>query len=818
MEQGTRIVLACALSIVVAEAAHAQPSGAHPRIWLDAGVVSAWQGMQNDPASPVARAIDTCTDAHDNPSDYADGEYQGFAWVEALGACLVAFATTNDAEHRDTAIVYLSALLDDRETVGDGNGPSYNGGVGIVSQDTGYSMRTHGVWAALGYDWLYDHLTPARRDSAHARFVQWLAFHDEADTYMRAQPGANYHAGHVLAVTLIAIGHGHEMNTYASGSGTALYDYVTDEMWGEVMANGYSPRGTLLGGDWLEGYQYAPLSLVSYSLAGRALVEQGETIAWLDDYQADVFHRYLHGLSPSDRAFVGGDTDDESPLIEPSALPLYGIIAGVASPAIKAQAQAELARLALDEPDDFRLLFEALAAAEQVAPAPIDRASLPRAFLAEGAGNFYGRTRFDANATWFASQCRGGVVDHQHMNAGNVVLSRGADDLLVDPGPYGSLSTLTGNAPTMSQPHFADNYQPSQGAFGESWGGELVPANEATRFLFARGTASNVLVSRCDLTGQFRFRDVPSSIVSSATRDVVVLPGESGASMLLVDRMLTTAAYASDANPMLMRFHGLGAFRTDRRGARALSERGSSKLTVRRIFGDASVETGATREGDCGGDRGKCESARFPAFEARVEVEGPSPMTMHLLDADASSADVYVAEVHEAGQVLVARIDRDARRYDVVATRDGSAVSTYRVPAIGSTEVVLDPPPGARVSATATRVGDECEITLSTAVSGGFESEPLVLALDASCAVSEDSGSPPMRPAGIGGVVDAPFGEGGGGGGGCGCGVPHERVPYPLGVIACVGLLLLRRTLIGRGLRVGRSGSEPVRARRGGRA
>src|SRR5687768_277796 len=101
----------------------AVPNGPHPRIWLTPQVVANWQAAQSVPGSPVARAIAKCTDARLNPGSYASGQYQGFRWVEALDACLVARAATGSTLHRDTAIKYWQALLDDADTIGDANGP-----------------------------------------------------------------------------------------------------------------------------------------------------------------------------------------------------------------------------------------------------------------------------------------------------------------------------------------------------------------------------------------------------------------------------------------------------------------------------------------------------------------------------------------------------------------------------------------------------------------------------------------------------------------------------------------------------------------------
>lgn len=740
----------------------AQPSGAHPRIWLTEATRQRWAELADQNGSAVARAVSKCERVQSEPGAWVSGQYQGFAWVEALSACLVAWQSTDDDGYRDTALIYLRGLLDDHQDLGDGAGPAYADGAGIVAQDSGYSMRTHGVWAALGYDWLHSALTATERERAHQRFTQWLAFHQEPDSYQRAQPGANYHAGHLLAVTLIAIGHADEMNTLDAGSGTELWSYVVDEMWGDVMAEGVAARGPLVGGDWLEGWQYAPLSVASYALGARALVEQGVAVPWLATWSHDVLHRYVHGLSPDDRMFVGGDTGDETPLLDVNALPLWAVIASASSPATAANARAELERLDAQGATDFQLFYEALAEASAAESTPLDRSMEPTAWLATGAGNFYGRTVFSADASWLVSQCKGTIVDHQHPNAGNLVLSRGADGLLIDPGPYGSLSTLTGNAPTISQPHFNDNYQPSQGAWGET-----ATEVDATRFVYTRATLSNVLATRCDWDGQLRFQDNASQTVSDATRDVVLLPGVDGASVVVIDRVLTTPSWSATADPLLLRFRSLGDFEAT--GDRGRAMVGDSRLLVRRVIGDATNTVRPLPVGDCyDGDRGKCEAARFAGSELGVEVPGPQPFTAHVLDADAEDAvEPSVLVSSDAATELIV-VERESRRFTVVVTRDATQVASYD--GTSGTHVVLDPPAGDRVSVTATSGtnADTCRIDLAAASgTDGFASHPLVFTLDASCSVAEETSQPPVIPpeGGAGGV-----GGNGGNGGGSGNG------------------------------------------------
>ncbi|OWJ67668.1 hypothetical protein [Inquilinus limosus] len=734
-----------------APALAAVPNGPHPRIWLTPQIVAAWQAAQSVPGSPVARAIAKCNDARLHPADYASGQYQGFRWVEALDACLVARATTGSALHRDTAIKYWQALLDDAHTVGDGNGPRYPNTsgpatpFGIVARDAGYSMRTNGAWGALSYDWLYNDLSPALRAKAAARFAQWIAFHQDPDTYQRAEAGSNYHAGHVLAVTLLAIGHADAMDSASPGSGTALWNYVTNTMWAQVMAGGVAARQPLPGGDWAEGWQYGPLSVLSYALAGRAMTERGVPQPWIGPWLHQVLYRYVYGLTPDDRMFVGGDTDDPKPTLDANPLPLTAVLAGPAATVDKAQARAELARLALPAPPangDFTLLFQSLAAAETVTAQPIDRGALPPGWLAAGVGNFYARTGFGPGAVWMVSQCRGIISAHQHLDAGNVILSRGADALVIDPSPYGTLSTLTGNAPTMSQPHFAADYRPSQGSWGEENPPDVLSLALTTRFLFAGSrAASGVSATQCAYTGQFRFQGNASPIVNGTRRDLVLLPGATGASVVVRDLVRTTAAWSRTPNPLLLRFRSPGSFTAGPGGDRARAVVGGSALLVRRLYGAATTVARAVPVDDFCDEQGSCIDGRFPAGEWAVTVPGPSPSTIHLLDADAGTAAAPTASAMRTGTVILTAVLREGRQYYIAShTAISGIVTGYDAPAVESTQVVLDPPAGARVSVTATLnpTAHTCRFALAAASgTAGLPSQPLIMRVSPSCAVRE---------------------------------------------------------------------------------
>ena len=161
------------------------------------------------------------------------------------------------------------------------------------------------------------------------------------------------------------------------------------------------------------------------------------------------------------------------------------------APAERAWALAELDDLA-----SLRRLraLRALAVAREIKARPAPRKTWPTTYLVPGTQTFYARSHWGDAGVWMVTQCPSTLdVDHMHPNAGNVVLSRGRDDVIVDPSPYGTLSTLTSNAPTVGRP----TCRGLQRAFVVEREDE-VPLVAADRFGDRRG--------RCDYADQYSSR------------------------------------------------------------------------------------------------------------------------------------------------------------------------------------------------------------------------------------------------------------------------------------------------------------------------
>ena len=707
-------LLALALARAAAAAGPAPASAPHPRLILDESVRAAWKKQAGQSNSPVGRAVARCEELPGNPTEFRRDLYMGLDWAGFLQNCLVAWAATGKDAAAATAMSYFVAMLDDLAVIGDGKG-----GNNAARRDSGFAIRAMGPYTALAYDWLHDHprMTPALRARARERFDAWTTWY-LASGYRARSPSTNYHAGYLIAATFIAIA----QNGEAGERGDKLWRLVRDDLWGSDMAKAFEPGGALDGGDWGEGWQYAPLSVAEYALAGRAMAQQGAAPARLRPWLDAVLKRHVYALSPGGGVFVAGDTQSDRPNLEPNFMTLAAVVLGDASPTSRAWAAHEIQRLNLSDDKFARqfALYGALAAASNVPPAPVPRQSWPTNYLASGVGNFYSRTNWGPDAVWTVIQCTRTVdVDHFHPNAGNVVLSRGADDLLVDPSPYGTLSSLTSNAPTVESAHLPKEYKPSQ-AF---W-------SEKTGLRWARQASGGLTLARCDYADQYKFQDRPSD-VPAAQRDIVVFPWEGGksATMVVLDRARSGAA----ARGLHLRFRTQATLTGDGKGARGT--RGSSSLTIREVW--SSGGTGKKRSlkrGDCFSDtttRGGCDIPRFDIDQWELVSPGPTMDVAHVLDAGPASAKEPPPTVSKQGKINVLSATRGGTSFTVAV--GGADRLAYRAPA--GTQVALDAPADPTVSAT--REGGACAVSIATGGSGTkLSGRPAVFVLTPTCTVT----------------------------------------------------------------------------------
>ncbi|HTQ04135.1 MAG TPA: hypothetical protein VMI54_09765 [Polyangiaceae bacterium] len=693
--------------------------------------------------SPVERGAARCSAARSSPSDYSDGGWQGFEFVTTLSGCLVSWIASGSADDLGTAIKYWNVLLDDYQTVGDGAG-----GDDVVTHDTGYAMRTFAPYSAVAYDWLHDAPGVSSDLLAHARerFDAWVTYYTSGG-YLKDMPGANYEAGYAFAATLIAIAEAGE----AGSAGDTHWATVHDTIWGKDLIPALAPGGVLEGGDWPEGWEYGPLSVLELGFAARAMIDNGNAVANADTWANALVLRFANGLTPATRqAFVGGDTQDDTPEQTVDNGPLLAALAAPASDQAKSWARELNQDLALENDNP---LFDAVALAQAGSAAALP-SDLPTNYLGKGAGNWYARGDWTDQAVWSVFQCTHRLVDdHEHNDAGNFVLTRGADDLVVDPSPYGTLSTLTSNAPAVDSNILPDGYSPSQGNWGKT-----------TALVWERQSSSGIAVARCDYADQFRSDDYPSD-VSVALRDFVLVPDGGDGEVVLVDRVVT--GDASRGLHLRVRTPGDLALKGDL----AQATLGASALSVEHVWSSSGAPS--VREmpqaSECPSSDHTCDVSRLPAgSEYRIDVDGPSAMALHVVSAragatgahDVLSGDGYRGVVIPRASGAVAVVTNGA----VDGTRASSLV--YDAPA-SAVHVVVDAPvdTSGKSDVAAAKDGTNCRVTVTphTGSKGGYDGSPLVVALAADCTVTDD-GAQMMPPMTTGGGSTGAGGKGGTGG------------------------------------------------------
>jgi MYXO-CTERM domain-containing protein len=786
---------------LLASSANASPpSGAHPRIFLTPTTKAAMKTKSADSSSQAARVIARCDDVGNRPGEYTSAVYQGEVWAYAAASCGLAWQLTGNASHAAAGLRMLNALLDDYNNVGDGGG-----GDDVVRHDTGYAMRFFAPYSALAYDWLHDAPGVASvLPHARARFKAWVDWYT-ASGYLNDVAGSNYQAGYVFAKTMIAIAEGGE----DGATSDAYWSDVTGTLFTQVLVgNGLKEGGAMQGGDWAEGWQYAPLSVLEYSLSARAVEEQGFALPAMHQWASDLTVRFAHGLAPDRKtAFAGGDNDSTGPNVAASPRTLLATIAGVGSDQAAGWA-AHLKKTVASGNDDCPV-FDALAEARGVTPVDYTTTA-PNSYLAKGTRNLYARSGWATTASWAVFTSAPKLVpDHQHVDASNFVLSHGADDLIVDPSPYGTRSSLTSNAVTAESNVVGGSYAPSQ-----------TPWSTAT-MSYARSTESGVVAARSDFSGAFRFQNTPSD-VPFAQRNWVFLPG---GEVVTIDRVRTD----DPSRAMLVRFKTLANVSLSGNVARGTI--GGSDVAIHAVLlsaGSPSIKQPAVSS-SCDA-QGSCNVGRFATTEYSVRVDGPSSLAVHVIDAlttgeaaadVASMSDPTIAATPTQNAAVVGTMVRRGTDVSYVlgsSAKDGVCTSlAYGVPGkSASHHVVFDAPADStgKSSVTTKVEADRCTISITPGGAGAFAGSPLIFSLSSAkdgCAVNEDKTPPPGAGGGTpptggssGGVpqsatMDDPGGSvpnlGGnapaGGSAGCACRATPAAPSAPLTGAAFAGLALV---------------------------
>jgi hypothetical protein len=644
-------------------------------------------------------------------------------------------------------------------------------------------MRWYAADIALTYDWLYGAtgVTPALQKQTQVCLTNWVDYYT-AYGYHSTEAGANYNAGYIGGKALASIALGND-----GGLDGHLWTEINDTDFATLLiGTGLAgsdtgvgtPAGIMVGGDWGEGWQYGPYSILEYAAATSALEANGATLPAMDAWTNSLIVRTIYATTPPGTfAFCGtGDCDISTANVPINPNQLDAVLLGPSSEAAASWAASVKSALPAGSAGGF--IYNAIAETRTVTPADYTKQTPAPSlwYLARGTRAMYVRTAWgDPNAFWgvFSSAPKLNS-DHQHMVASEFVFSRGADDLIIDSAPYGGFNSGDGNAVSADSsliPSDDSNYEGSQ-----------TPWSKAD-LSWARGTSDATYAARSDFAHGFDFDGMESDI-PYAHREWVMLPeGE----IVTIDRVHTSAP----SNDAYITLHtntgggGLAAMNGIYQGAI-----GASRVAIHPVFLSPGAMTTITQPStdDCTIDYpgGKCDTSRFADDAYHVTIPGTWAVAVHVIDGLASGEtlptvdsmnDANIDPSTQNGGVLGAGVFRTSKQSYVVASSamDGAspATMTYVVPGgSAARHVVFDAPEAAdgTSNVTATLKAGQCAVSITAGSGGGFAGHPLMFEVSAAsggCTATDStavsSGNPPP-----GGGIDGGAAGGGGSGGGDG--------------------------------------------------
>lgn len=291
------ILILLSLTFCFSAISYSAINTAHPRIWLDDTVKTRLEGYRDSNTTEYADLKSWCdTWLYSNQGSYLGAGYQGTEWYRAALNYALLYQTTGLSTYGNEGVVYLQAMLNDLNTVGDGQG-----GDTVIQVDSGWTARTFGAGVGVSRDWLdgSPDLTTSIINLCGSRLNTWITWYN-LNGFSNDNPYDNYYAGYFSMVFSAAIGLYDDTNYQSSW-------YTQSElMW----TNTVIPmiNGNLDGGDWIEGWNYGQWSVREYMQYCRAL-ETGTTDDdhWLEtDWYSDLITSTINMLYPN-RDYVSDD-------------------------------------------------------------------------------------------------------------------------------------------------------------------------------------------------------------------------------------------------------------------------------------------------------------------------------------------------------------------------------------------------------------------------------------------------------------------------------------------------------------------------------
>lgn len=428
----------------------------HPRLILNAATLATlraraaantpeWLALKQVCDSFIGGTVNYPTgDAYMNLPNLGSG-YEGESYLPALlseGICYQVLKTSNPTAAANYGAKAVDILM--KMSAPYQPGSSSNQGWD-PNHDSGYPMRNYGVGFGLGYDWVYDLLTPAQRTQIYTTANAWIQSF-ETQTFEYDHPQSNYFAGYFHAKAVIALG------TYGDNpqAPTEWQDWYTNQFGQRVQP--YYARH-LVGGGWPEGFaNYAPLGILNMTLPAREVMTATGTdiihpAAAPYSYPLDNANYLMHFTWPSRAYFDDRDMNhsenNPSPTLPPPGTTQVGLAQLVLgelgywqSPQVAVFHQYVNEINAATRGYNAAVPWVAFLETNSGAPTA-SLSTLPLSYFAQGMNAVAARSDWGTGATWMSFRA-GPYVNspaqgEEYFDQGGLALVRGGSPLLVNP-------------------------------------------------------------------------------------------------------------------------------------------------------------------------------------------------------------------------------------------------------------------------------------------------------------------------------------------------------------------------------------------------
>ncbi len=419
-----------------ARAVEALDLGPRPRVIMTPGRLEKLRALAADGDERYVRLREKGErNLHSNGGGHISPGYARSGWAKAATEYALLHLIEPDLSlsksFAEEALVYMRALADDLESVGDAKG-----GLAAVKADRGYPIRNHAIALATAYDWLYNYegFTAGEKARFFTRLNEWVDWYegfkgDDGGYKVKGPAWENYFAGYFAAKVLTAVA------TYDENPKSRIryLREVREKMREEVLPSlaekldgGYPPEG------WAYRCGYDRTIDPLLTLENALGEEYGRT------FWRGVALAAIHSTKP-DRIHIydGGDWGGDF-----AGYPLPLSLAARLSLLLGEAAEGAYARFyAVDfverdprnELDDFEsLLYVDLRARRRDFTG-----SEPLSYFSPGAGMIFMRSSWERDAFWCSFQAGGPhLADHQNRDQGHITINCLGRDLLIDSGMW----------------------------------------------------------------------------------------------------------------------------------------------------------------------------------------------------------------------------------------------------------------------------------------------------------------------------------------------------------------------------------------------